>query len=381
MNIKGITNRMWMSSAAVLAIAVVVGLLLSFISMANGFKKTLEQGGSEQMLIIMRQGSQSETNSTISAEQVNILKSVPGLEINTAGDIMASAELYVIVDGIKKTTGSKTNLPLRGLSPQGIAIRQNIQITQGRMFNSGKNEIIVGEGILSQFSGFELGKSIVFGKTKWTVVGVFSSGGSAFEGELWTDIRDVQSQFQRANTYQSLRLLLNNSNQLDVVKKIVKQDARLNVDVKTEKQYLAEQGEAMRSIVIIGWILGIAMALGALAGALNTMYSSVAARSKEIATLRAIGFSGFATFLGTLIESLVLAMLGGLIGCIATYFMFDGLTTSTLGRNFTQVVFSFKLSFSAVIDALILSIIVGFLGGFFPAWRAAKLPVVKAFRE
>ena len=382
MNLRSIPQRIWMAVATVFSIAIVIAMLLAFLAMANGFKQTLEAGGSDDIVVVSRSGSQSELNSVLLGDQINLLKNAPGILFDQVKQApVTSAELYVIVDGIKRTTQSKVNLPLRGLSRNGILLRQGINITEGRIFEAGKNEIIVGRSILEQFNGFDLNQEITLGKSKWTVVGIFSSKATAYEGELWTDDRDIQNQFQRGNSYQTFRAKLQSVDSIKALKEFAANDPRLNVDIVTEADYFAAQADALKSIVFIGWFLGIAMAIGALSGALNTMYNSVAARSKEIATLRAIGFSNFSSFVGTIIEALVLAIIGGIIGCIAAYLLFDGITTSTLGSSFTQVVFKFELSPQSIQDALILAATIGLVGGFFPAIKAATLPVVEALRK
>lgn len=380
MNIRSLPQRFWMAFAATLAISVVVAVLLSFLSMSNGFKKTLEGAGSTETAIITRSGSRSELNSVLSNDVVKIVTSSPGIAKNENGQPIYSAELYVVVDGIKRTTLTEANLPMRGVSQAGIDLRGNVEIIDGRMFEAGRNEIIVGEAVLREFSGFELGQSVRFGKTEWTVVGVFSTGGSAFESELWAEARTVQTQFRRGSSYQTVRILLEEPGDVSGILKTIEDDPRLILDAETEADYFKEQGEALNGMVYLGWILSILMSVGALAGALNTMYTSVSEREQEIATLRAIGFSNVSAFFGTLTESLLLSIIGGVIGAIASYMFMDGLTTSTIGGNFTQVAFTFSMSPELFTNGIILALVIGLVGGFFPAWRAARLPVVLAFR-
>ena len=380
MNIRSLPKRLWMSFAATLAISVVVAVLLSFLSMSNGFKKTLESAGSDKTAIVTRSGSKSELNSVLSNDVVNIITTAPGIAKNADGKPIYSAELYVVVDGIKRTTQTKANLPMRGIAKAGVDLRGNVKIIEGRMFEPGRNEIIVGTAILREFSGFDLGTTVKFGKSEWTVVGIFSTGGSAFESELWADARTLQSQFRRGNSFQTIRVLLEEPGNIEGMLEAVKQDPRLILDVQTEIDYFKEQGEALNGMVNLGWILSIVMSLGALAGALNTMYTSVADREREIATLRAIGFSNISAFFGTLTESLILSVIGGVVGTLAAYIFMDGLTTSTLGGNFTQVVFSFHMSADLFKSGITLALAIGLIGGFFPALRAARLPVVLAFR-
>ncbi len=380
MNIRSLPQRFWMALAATLAISVVVAVLLSFLSMSNGFKKTLEGAGSIETAIITRSGSRSELNSVLSNDVVKIVTAAPGIAQNENGQPIYSAELYVVVDGIKRTTQTEANLPMRGISQTGFDLRGNVEITEGRMFEAGRNEIIVGEAVLREFSGFELGQSVRFGKTEWTVVGVFSTGGSAFESELWAEARTVQTQFRRGSSFQTVRILLEEPGNVEGILKTIEDDPRLILDAETEADYFKEQGEALNGMVYLGWILSILMSIGALAGALNTMYTSVSEREQEIATLRAIGFSNVSAFFGTLTESVLLSIIGGVIGSIAAYLFMDGLTTSTIGGNFTQVAFTFSMSPELFTNGIMLALLIGLIGGFFPAWRAARLPVVLAFR-
>ena len=323
MNIRSLPQRIWMSLATILAVAVVVSVLLAFLAMANGFRTTVASSGSEALAVVMREGSQAELNSVLRRDQVNILATSPGIKKDEDGPVV-SAELYVIVDGYKRSTGGEVNLPFRGLSERGIAMRGGVNITKGRMFEAGKNEIVVGAGVLREFTGFELNSEIKLGNALWTVVGVFEATGSVFESELWTDVRTLQSQFNREGSYQVARLALETPGDISQIEAFIENDPQLNFDTWTEKDYFREQAKGMSDVIFyLGWPLAIVMALGALSGALNTMYTSVAQRAVEIATLRAIGFSNYSAFIGTLVEALTLAFLGGIIGTIAAYLFFD----------------------------------------------------------
>lgn len=379
MNIRSLPQRFWMSLATIFAVAIVVAVLLAFLAMGNGFRKTVQNTGSDSVAILMRESSQAELNSVLTREQVNLIETAPGIVRDENGPLV-SAELYVIVDGIKKSSQTKVNLPFRGLDRRGIDIRENIRVVEGRMFESGRNEIMVGSNVLREFSGFELGKDVRLGNAQWTVVGVFDAGGSVFASELWADTRTVQSQFNRGNSYQTIRVALETPGDISPIKEFIANDPRLNLDIKTEKEYFSEQASQMSDFIFyLGWPLAITMALGALAGALNTMYTSVAQRAKEIATLRAIGYSGTSAFFGTMTESVVLAIFGGILGTVAAFLFFDGLTTSTLGGSFTQIVFDFQISTDALVRGIILAAVIGFVGGLFPALRAARMPVIAAF--
>ncbi len=379
MNIRSLHKRLWMSLAMVLASAVVVAILLAFLAMARGFEATMQSAGSDDVAFFLRGGSAAELNSSIVRDQINLLADAPGVARDGQGALI-SAESYVIVDGIKKSSLTEANIPLRGLDQRGVDMRDGFQLVAGRMFTPGTDELIVGAGVLREFNGFDLGQEVRFGKYSWKVVGVFSTGGNVFESELWADIKVLNSLYNRGSTVQSVRARLEPGVDLQAIKDYIENDPRLNQDVQTETAYFAAQGQGLGYMAIFGRVISSVMALGALAGALNTMYTSVSERSKEIATLRAIGFSHFSAFIGTMTEALVLAVLGGLVGCIAAFVLFDGFNASTLGGSFTQVVFSFKLTGDLFYQGIVLALVIGFVSGFFPAWRAARLPVIVAFQ-
>lgn len=377
MNLKSLRQRLWLSLSTIVAVALVVMVLLAFLAMANGFQHTIASSGAPDVAVILRGGSQSEVNSVVSRDQVRLVEEGPGIARTADGKPLASAELYLVVDGIKRTSGTKANLPLRGIGPEGASVRRGIRITEGRMLARGTNEIVVGKALQREFAGFDLGATVPIGSARWSVVGIFEADGSVFESEIWADLPVVQSLFKRDNAFQTIRARLENEAALPTLKGFVENDPRLKLDVKSETEYFAEQASRTTDLIQkLGWPLAIAMAFGALAGALNTMYSSVAARATEIATLRAIGFGGLPAFIGTLVESLILASIGGLVGAVATLLIFNGLSASTLGASFTQVVFSFQLTPALAAEGLILALLVGLIGGLFPALRAARMPIV-----
>lgn len=379
MNLRSLPRRAWMSLAAVFAVGVVVAVLLAFLAMAQGFKNTLAGTGSDDVAIVARTGSQSELNSVMARDTVNNIATAPGIKRDANGNPIYSAELYVIVDGVRRSNQTEANIPMRGISVEGFELRDRVDIVEGRVFEPGRNEIVVGQSVQREFEGFELGREIRFGKTTWDVVGVFSTGGSAFESELWADAPTVQTQFQRGSSFQTIRLRLEKTGDVAPVQAFIDNDPQLNLEVKTEADYFASQGEALDGIAVFGWAVSIVMGLGALAGALNTMYTSVASRAREIATLRAIGFSNASAFVGTLAESTVLSIAGGIAGAVAAFLFFDGLSTSTMGASFTQVVFTFELTPALFRDGILMALVIGLVGGLFPAWRAARVPVVTAF--
>ncbi|WP_439637046.1 ABC transporter permease [Oceanicaulis sp.] len=377
-NLRSIPQRWGMSLATILSIALVVGVLLGFLAMANGFRATVSGTGSEQIAVLLRSGAQAELNSGFGRDTVRLIETAPGVARDADGNALLSAELYVITDATKRSTGNDASLSLRGVDDAAPRLRENFQIVQGRMFSEGSNEIVVGEGVIREFSGFDLDTTIRMGPNEWRIVGIFSTGGSVFDSEIWADIGTVQNLYQRGASYQSIRVELDGEGGLEALRQYVEDEPRLDLDVETEKDFFAQSAGGLSNLIMyLGWPLAIIMAVGALAGAWNAMYASVDSRIREIATLRTLGFSGFAAFVGTLVESLILALIGGMVGAVITYFVFDGVSASTLGGSFTQVVFSFAVTPTAVVSGVILALLVGLLGGFFPALRASRVPLLE----
>lgn len=380
MNIRSLPRRLWMSLAMIFASAVVVAILLAFLAMAKGFEATMQSAGSDDVAFFMRTGSAAELNSSASRDQVNLIENAPGILKDEQGPFV-SPELYVIVDGIKKSTQQEANIPLRGLSQRGVDMRKGFTLTAGRMFTPGTDELIVGAGIVRAFDGFDLGQEIRFGKYTWKVVGVFSTGGNVFESELWADAKVVQNLYNRGSSYQTVRARISSPDDIAAINDYLKSEPRLTHEVQTESAYFATQGKSLQYMAIFGWVISSIMALGALAGALNTMYTSVSDRAMEIATLRAIGFSHMSAFIGTMVEAMTLAVIGSLVGSLAAFIFFDGMNASTLGGSFTQVVFSFQLTPDLFVKGITMALVIGFISGVFPAWRAAKVPVIVAFQS
>jgi putative ABC transport system permease protein len=378
-NLRSIPQRWGMSLATVLSVALVVGVLLGFLAMANGFRATVDGSGADDVAVFLRAGSQAELNSGLGRDAVRLIEAGPGIAVDAAGDPILSAELYVIVDGIKRSSGTEANLPLRGVGLDAASLREGFTMIEGRMFAPGSNELVVGEGVIRQFEGFDMGQTVRLGSNEWRVVGVFSTGGSVFDSEIWADVGTIQNLYQRTGTVQSVRARLTSPEALAGLQQYVADEPRLDLDVNSEREYFASSaGGTSDVIMFLGWPLAVIMAVGALAGAWNAMYASVDSRTREIATLRAIGFSGFPAFVGTMVESLMLASIGGLLGAGATYLIFDGVSASTLGGGFTQIVFSFAVTPAALVSGVVLALIVGAAGGFFPAIRAARVPILKA---
>ena len=374
-NILSLPQRLWTSLSVVVAIGVVVFVLLGALALNHGFARTLNGSGSPSVALVLKEGAGAEVNSVLTREQQQLIEQAPGIAREN-GKPLVSEELVVIVDGIKKSTGTKANLPLRGSQRDALKVRQDMRLTAGRMFSPGSNEIVIGESVLKNFDGFQLGHEKRLGKNVWKVVGVFSANGSVFESELWADVATTQSLFNRGSTVQSIRARLDGPDGLARLKAYNQADVRLKTDIRTEQDFYAAQSKRTSSLIMfIGKPLALLMAIGALAGALNAMYASVASRSSDIATLRTIGFGRIATFFGTLVESLVFALIGAVVGALAALLFFEGMSASTLSSNFTVIVFKLSLTPSQVVEGSLWAAILGLLGGIFPAWRAARQPI------
>jgi putative ABC transport system permease protein len=283
----------------------------------------------------------------------------------------------------KKSNNSDANLPFRGIQAGAFEVRKNITLVDGRMFEEGKNEFIVGRSAQLEFQGLNVGDTVRFGQSVWTAVGTFTADGSVSESELWTDVRVLQSAYRRGNSYQSTRVKLESADSLAALEEALANDPRIDADVKSERDYYSSQAEGLTKFIKgVGYPLTFLMAIGAMFGALNSMYSSVSVRGKEIATLRALGFGPGAVLLSTMVESTMLALVGGLIGGVIAFLVFNGLQVSTLnGPSFSQVVFNFAVTGELLVQGLQAALIIGVIGGFFPAIRAARLPVAQALRE
>jgi putative ABC transport system permease protein len=382
LNLRNLRQRFASSLVAVTGVAAVVLVFAAVLSMSRGFERTMISAGSDDTAIILRRGSTSELNSGLSNDQVLIVANAPGV-LKDGDTSVISAELYVIVDLKKKSTNAEANVPFRGIQLSGLEVRKNISLIEGRLFEPGKNEIVVGRSAQQEFAGLDVGSVIRFGQTDWAIVGMFDAGGSVSESELWTDVRVLQDAYRRGNSFQSVRVKLQGANSLETLKQTLADDPRIDADILSEKEYYSNQAQGLTQFIkIVGYPLTILMAVGAIFGALNSMYSSVSVRGKEIATLRALGFGPMAVLVSTLVESTVLALVGGILGGLLAYLVFNGFQVSTLnGPSFSQVVFDFAVTPDLLVQGLYAALIIGVFGGFFPAIRAARLPVAQALRE
>ena len=383
LNIRTVPQRLSSSAVAIVGIAGVVVVFVSVLSIAAGFSAAMQQSGSPSRVLVMRSGADTEMTSGLLGADVDVIKQAPGLR--RAGQTpIASAELYVILDLPKRTSpDAPANVPMRGIEETGIPLREEVSIIEGRMFQFGTNEVVVGRGARGQFVGTELGNTIVSGQNRWRVVGVFEADGGVAESELWADVRTLQGAYRRGNTYQSLLARLDSPESLDTFRDWLTTNPQLNVSVRRETEYYAGQSQTLtRLIQTIGFAIAALMGIGAVFGAILTMYTAVATRSREIATLRALGFNTTSVLVSILAESLVLGAIGGAIGGTAAYLAFNGYQTSTMNfQTFSQVAFAFRVTPQLLAMGLVYALAMGLVGGLFPAIRAARLPIPTALRE
>ena len=380
LNLKSIPERWAPSLVIVVGLAGVVAVFTALLAMANGFESTLKANGRNDTAIIMRGGSDAELNSGLSRDAAILIKQAPGIVKGADGLPLASAEMIVIAELVRKgDTQNGANITVRGVEPAAFALRPELKIVRGRKFQPGLRELIVGAGVLQQFQGAGLGQTVRMRGSDWTVVGEFESGDS-HDSELWTDADVAQTTFNRQG-YSSVLARLESPDTLKALKDHLQSDPRLSVDVQSEQDYFSAQSKQFRKTIgALAAVVTFFMAIGAIFAALNTMFAAVAARGKEIATLRAIGFGGMPVVASVMIEAMVLSLIGGALGALIAYLLFNNLTVSTLGQNFTQVVFAFKVSPRLVVTGLIIALVIGFIGGLLPAIRAARLPVTTALR-
>lgn len=382
LNLSNIRERLTSSIVALVGIAGVVTVLIGVLSIGEGFRAVLDQSGASDVAIVLRGGATDEMGSGLSQEQTRIIADSKDIARDAAG-ALASPELYVVVDVPTRRTGTAANVPLRGVSPNASKLRQDFHLIEGRAFTPGKFEVIVGRGAVKQFAGLEVGSQLRWGTTQWTVTGIFADRGSVAESEIWTDATVLQGAYNRGTSYQSVRARLTSANAMQSFKDALTADPRLNVKVFSEKQFYEEQSRTLQMLVkYVGTSIAVLMGLGAIFAALNTMYSAVASRTREIATLRALGFGAGPVIVSVLVEALMIGLIGGVIGMAISYFAFNGMQASTMNfATFSQITFAFTVTPRLLLQALLYALILGFIGGLLPSLRAAKLPITSGLRE
>lgn len=380
-NLNSLRVRWSSTVVAVLGIAGTVGVFVAMLALAKGFKMTLVASGSPSNALLLRGGATSEMSSAVSLDQVRIIEDAPGVARDSSGPLV-SPEVVVIAPFPLKSTGSDANVQVRGVSPKALAVR-NIKVVSGHFFQPGLDELVVGRNVARTYAGFDLGNTVKFGGGTWRVVGVFDAGGSAFDSEVWCDADVLRGVYKRPqNNFQSVTVRLTSPEAFDHFKDALTSDPRLTLDVEREIEYYDKQSQALtRLITVLGTMVALVMGVGAVFGALNTMYSAVAERSREIATMRALGFGAGSVVTSFVFEALCIAFVGGLIGCIGVLPL-NGMTTGAMNwQTFSHLAFAFRVTTPLLVGGLIFALIMGLAGGVPPAVRAARARIAVALRE
>lgn len=381
-NLRSVKARWTSAIVAVVGIAGTVGVFVAMLSLARGFKATLVSSGSPDNAIVMRAGATSEMTGGVGIDTVKIIQDKPGIALSADGPLM-TPEIVLVAPIPLISTGTDANVEVRGVSKNVLEIRRNIKILQGRMFTPGLYEIVVGKNANVSYAGLTLGNTISLGSAHWKIVGIFDAGGSSFDSEIWGDAHLIGPAYNRPDTFfQSVTVHLTSRDAFQRLRDAATADPRLNVDVTREIDYYAKQSNRLTTLItVLGGIVAAIMAIGAVFGALNTMYSAVAERGREIATMRALGFGGPSVVVSFVIEALLIAFVGGLIGCLAVIPL-NGLTTGAMNlQTFSHVAFAFKITPELLVRGVVFALVMGLIGGFLPAVRAAQLPVATALRE
>lgn len=381
-NLRSLPQRKGSSATAMFGIAGVVAVMVSVLSIAHGIVRMMENSAAPGNVIVMRAGANTEMMSALMGEATDIIAEGPGIARNELG-AMASPELFVVINLPMRSTGTDANVPMRGVQQQAFTVREGFRIVAGRMFEWGLNEVIVGAGAQHEFAGLELGETIEVGREAWRVVGVFEANGGIAESEIWVDAAVLQPAYRRGNSFQSVFVRLDSPQDFAAFRDALASDPRLSVKVTSEQDYYAEQSVTVyRLITVLGTLVAVIMGLGAVFGALNTMYTATASRTREIATLRALGFQAGPVVVSVLTESLLLALAGGAVGAALAWLAFDGFQAATLNwASFSAMTFTFNVSPPLLVQGIVYALLIGLVGGLFPAVRAARQPVAVALRE
>lgn len=382
-SVRSVRVRWASNLVAVLGIAGVVAVFVAMLAMAKGFQATLVDSGSEWNAIVRRGGASSEMDSIVTLEQLKVVSDAPGVAHDLDGAPLVSAEVVVVRAFHHRASGSDALAQVRGVSPRSLQIRDTLRVASGRFFRPGLAELVVGKNAARMYDGLTLGAKPNFGGRPWTVVGILDAGGSAYDSEIWCDLPLLLQTYQRPlNIFSTVTVRLTSPSALGEFRRALDSDPRLDLQAESEVEYYAKQSRVLGTLIrVLGFMVAAVMGIGAVFGALNTMYSAVASRSREIATLRALGFGGAGVVAAFLLESTLIAAAGGVVGCVAVLPL-NGLTTSTLNwQTFSQVAFAFRVTPGLLAGGIAFALAMGFLGGFLPALRAARLPIAAALRD
>ncbi len=382
-NFRSIRARWTSTIVAILGIAGTVGVFVAMLSLAHGFKATLVASGSPDDALVMRAGSTSEMMGGITLDSIKLVQDKPGVARDASGQPLVTQEVVGVVPIPLISTGTDANVEVRGVSANVLEIRKFVKIVEGRTFHPGLDELVVGKNASKTYAGLTVGNTVNFGGGQWKVVGVFDAGGSSFDSEVWCDARILNQVLKRPdNVFQSATVHLNSVADFDKFKDSITSDPQLNLEVEREVDYYAKQSSAMTQLItVLGGLVAAVMAIGAVFGALNTMYSAVSERGREIATMRALGFSSWNVILSFLFEALLISFIAGVLGCVVVLPL-NGMTTQTMNfSTFSNIAFAFKITFNLLLMGVVFALAMGVLGGLLPAVRAALRPVAVALRE
>jgi putative ABC transport system permease protein len=382
LNVRTMPQRLASSTVAAVGIAGVVGVFVAVLSMAEGFRLTLASTGTPETAIVLRGGADTEMTSILTQQDARVIEDAPGIA-REQGRTLASGELVVLVDLPKRSTGTPANVPVRGIQSSGYAVRPQLRVTAGRRFEPGRSECMAGKAASGQFSGLDVGSTLTFGQAEWQMVGIFETGGTVAESELWCDANVLAPIYRRGDNIQSVIVRLTSPDAFRSFKDALTTDPRLNLKVVKESEYYAEQSTLIYNVITgLGFLVAGLMGVGAVFGAVNTMYTAVATRTREIATLRALGFGGGPVVISVFAEALLLAVVGGVVGGVLAYVVFNGYQTATINwQSFSQVAFAFRVTPELLVRGVVYAVGMGAIGALLPAVRAARLPVVTALRE
>jgi putative ABC transport system permease protein len=377
-----IPQRRGAVAATVIGTAGVVVVLVGVLSIAAGFRRAMSASAAPDAALVLRSGADSEMVSGLRRDDVRLIADAPGVARGAKGPLV-SAELFVIINLPKRSTGTDANVPLRGVEPAAVEVREQLKLVAGRMFEPGRNEVVVGVGASREFAGLEIGSQLKVGRDTWPVVGIFSANGGVAESEVWTDATVLQGAYKRGESFQSVSARLVSPGAFQGFKDALTTNPQLNVKVLRQSEYYEAQSETLtRLITTLGVLIAGLMAIGAVFGALNTMYSAVSARTREIATLRALGFGSGAVVVALMIESLLVAIAGGAVGAGLAYAGFNNFHAATMNwQSFSQVTFAFAVTPQLLLQGIALAAAIGLVGGLLPAIRAARQPIATALRE
>jgi len=381
-NLRSMMQRKGSAAASIFGIAGVVLVFVAVLSIAQGFRHAMTVSGREDTAIVLRSGATSEMMSGLAREDTRVVAETVGVARSSRGQI-ASPELFVIIDLPKRSTNTSANVPLRGVEEPAFEVRDGLQIIEGRSFAWGRNEVIVGVGAAREFAGLDLGGTLEVGGEQWAIVGMFEDGGGISESEIWTDARLLQSSYRRGDSFQAVYTKLETADSFTEFRDELSTDPRVNVTATRQTDYYSEQSTMVTAIITgLGSLIALMMGFGAIIGAFNTMYTAVSSRTREIATLRALGFKAAPVVVSVLIESVVLAIIGGLIGGTLAYVIFDGFRAATINfQSFSQVAFTFFVTPALLVQGAILAAFIGLIGGLVPAIHAARMPVAEGLRR